>query len=274
MQPNKQAMTNADNAERVVAAMERVLRPFIRLFVGRISCGFMVQRIKRIYIEEARKWIEKNDSDGRVTKSKLAMFTGLDTRTIAAIEKISPQANIEAELCAEAAVLSRWTSSADYQNTQGKPKVLPVMGRGSTFQALVTSSVGRNVTYHTVMERLLDSGNIEIVDDNFVNLLSPFYTPIKATEQTVIDAGSISIARLTKTVAHNLSENRRDSKMFQQDRWAPMVPVEKVPELSEKIRVRLSQQILEIEEIIEEYEIAEDQGEPVSRFGVGWYIFN
>ena len=92
--------SNADNAERIVSAMERILRPVIRLFVGRISCGFMLQQIKRIYIDEARNWIEKNDANARVTKSKLAMLTGLDTRTISAIENSRLNDNIEGELCA------------------------------------------------------------------------------------------------------------------------------------------------------------------------------
>ena len=273
MQPNKQAMTNADNAERVVAAMERILRPVIRLFVGRISCGFMLQQIKRIYIEEARKWIEKNDKDARVTKSKLAMLTGLDTRTITTIENNTTKENIEGELCAETAVLYRWVSQGNFQDDQGNPKLLPIMGRSHTFQSLVSTAVGRNVTYQTVLDRLLESGNVEIVDDNFLRLVSPYYQPIKSSEQVFVDFGSRSIARLANTIIHNMNSSDASNRMLQQDRWSRHIPEDKLPELSAELRSLLDLQIAEVEKIVDRYEVSE-QHPRTCRFGVGWFFFS
>ena len=104
---NTAPQSQHDQGARLASAIERVIRPFVRLIVGRISCGFLIQQIKRIYIEEARRWIEKNDHHGRVTKSKLAMLSGLDTRTISAIESqgASPEDCTVGDLCAEAGVL-------------------------------------------------------------------------------------------------------------------------------------------------------------------------
>jgi len=273
MMNTQQKLSQSDNAERIVSAMERVLRPFIRLFVGRVSCGFMIQRMKRVYIEEARSWIEKNESGGRVTKSKLAMLTGLDTRTIAAIENSQSSEIVTSELCAEAAVLYHWTNKLEYQDDQGSPLELPIMGKGSSFQALVTSSVGRNVTYHTLLDRLIDSGNIEIVSDNSVKLVSPYYTPIKASEQTVIDAGSASISRLIKTIEHNLVTIERDHKHLQQDRWSPLIPCQYIDEVNRRVREKIEQNILEVEEILDEYEVSENEVEKACTYGIGWYIF-
>lgn len=263
-----------DQGARLALAIERVVRPFIKLIVGRVSCGFLIQQIKRIYIEEARRWIENNDQNGRVTKSKLAMLTGLDTRTISAIE--SEQSNIGcvriSDLCPEAGVLDKWCYSRTFADEDGKPKVLPIFGKSVAFQVLVSSVVGRNVTCQTVLERLLDSGNVEIVDGDFVRLLNPFYQPINSSDETLVDAGSLSIGRLTETVAQNLNGREKSERLLQQDRLSRRIPVESETLLKNEIRELLERQILEIEDVLVKYESPE-KAEGQKTFGVGWFAF-
>lgn len=262
-----------DQGARLATAIDRVVRPFIKLLVGRVSCGFLVQQVKKIYIEEARKWIEKNDTNGRVTKSKLAMLTGLDTRTITAIESNStaPDEFTLGDICAEAGVLYRWISRPEFQDADGKPRVLPVMGKSASFQSLVSSAIGRNVTYQTVLERLLESGNVELEGPDFVRLVNPYYQPVKASEQTIIDAGSLSIGRLTETVGYNLNSVSR-SRMLQQDRWSRKIPRERYAELNNVVRQTIENQIQEIEQIIDEFEVDSEDSETCT-FGIGWFAF-
>ncbi|MFO7763509.1 MAG: DUF6502 family protein [Wenzhouxiangellaceae bacterium] len=263
-----------DQGARLASAIERVIRPFIRLIVGRVSCDFLVQQIKRIYIEEARSWIEKNDQHGRVTKSKLAMLTGLDTRTISAIEaeqQVGNEFRI-GDLCPEAGVLEKWRTSKSFTDDEGNPKVLPIFGKSIAFQALVSSIVGRNVTCQTVLERLLDSGNVEIFDGDFVRLLNPFYQPVNSSDETLIDAGSWSIARLTETVALNLDALGSEERLLQQDRWSRRIPAECEEDLLNDARALLDRQIIEFEQLLEKYEASERQ-EGQKTFGVGWFSF-
>jgi len=271
---NTASQSDHEQGARLASAIERVIRPFVRLIVGRISCGFLVQQIKRIYIEEARRWIEKNDHHGRVTKSKLAMLSGLDTRTISAIESqgASPEECTVGDLCAEAGVLYRWTSNPEFQDADGLPRNLSIMGKSRSFQSLVSSTIGRNVTYQTVLERLLESGNVEIEDDEFVRLVSPYYQPVKASEQTIIDAGSLSIGRLTETIGYNLNRDSNKDRLLQQDRWSRQIPRAKYNELSARIRDVIERQIIEIEEIIDEYEVDEHES-GVCTYGLGWFAF-
>lgn len=271
---NTAPQSQHDQGARLAAAIERVIRPFIRLVVGRVSCGFLVQQIKRIYIEEARDWIESNDNHGRVTKSKLAMLSGLDTRTISAIEAqgSNPEECTVGDLCAEAGVLYRWTSNPEFQDQQGEPRTLPIMGKSRSFQSLVSSTIGRNVTYQTVLERLLESGNLEIENDEFVRLVSPYYQPVKASEQTIIDAGSLSIGRLTESIGYNLNRDSKTDRMLQQDRWSRKIPRERYNELNNRVRAVIERQILEVEEIIDEYEVDEHES-GICTFGIGWFAF-
>jgi len=263
-----------DQGARLASAIERVLRPFIRLIVGRISCGFLVQQIKRIYIEEARTWIEQNDQHGRVTKSKLAMLTGLDTRTISSIEAETDENDrfrIE-DLCPEAKVLEKWKSSQRFTDEEGNPKTLPIFGKTVAFQVLVSSVVGRNVTCQTVMERLVDSGNIEIVDSDFVQMVNPYYQPIKPSDETIIEAGSWSITRLIGTINHNLNMPQKERRLLQQDRYSSRIPANRVADAKAEIRGIVEKQIEEVEEVLEKYESPETQ-EDQRIFGIGWFSF-
>lgn len=271
---NTASQSQHDQGARLASVVERVIRPFVRLIVGRISCGFLIQQIKRIYIEEARRWIEKNDHHGRVTKSKLAMLSGLDTRTISAIESqgTSPEDCTVGDLCAEAGVLYRWTSNPEFQDADGEPRILPIMGKSKSFQSLVSSTIGRNVTYQTVLERLLESGNVEIEEDEFVRLVSAYYQPVKASEQTIIDAGSLSIGRLTETILFNLEPSERSDRLLQQDRLSRRISKKDLPELKTKARDLTERQILEMETLIDSYE-SEGNPEDQCLFGVGWYQF-
>ncbi|HKK56967.1 hypothetical protein, partial [Marinobacter sp.] len=131
---------------------------------------------------------------------------------------------------------------------------------------------GRNVTYQTVLERLLESGNVEIEDDEFVRLVSPYYQPVKASEQTIIDAGSVSIGRLTETILFNLEASEKSDRLLQQDRLSRRIPKKDLPELKTKARDLTERQILEMETLIDSYEI-EGNAEDQCLFGIGWYQF-
>ena len=276
MMPTQTSATQVqpDQGARLARSMERMLRPIIRLIVGRVSCGFLVQQIRRIYIEEARRWIQENDSKGRVTKSKLAMLTGLDTRTISSIEEhTSESANCSvADLCPEAGVLHKWRSNKTFTDDEGNPKQLPIFGKSIAFQALVGSVVGRNVTCQTVLERLTESGNVEIVDGDYVRMVDPYFHPVKASDETIIDTGSFSIARLTSTVGHNLASRKKSDRLLQQDRLSRRIPAELEEPLVAELREKLEKQILDIEEVLDRYEAAEPE-EGQKTIGVGWFTF-
>jgi len=268
------ASSTENHGARMARSIERMVRPLIRLIVGRVSCGFLVQQIRRVYIEEARHWIEQNDPKGRVTKSKLAMLTGLDTRTISSIE--AEQADSESfslvDLCPEAGVLHKWRSNPSFLDENGEPRQLPIFGKSIAFQALVGSVVGRNVTCQTVLERLAESGNVEIVDGDFVRMLDPYFRPGNSSDETIIETGSFSLARLARTVGNNLQAEDPSGRLLQQDRLSRRIPEEHERELIAELRSLLEQQIIDIEDVLDRYE-ADEPREGQKTVGVGWFTF-
>lgn len=275
--------------ERAARAVERMLRPLVRLLVGRVACIYVIDRIRRLYLEEARAWLERTQPEQRVTRSKLAVLTGLDTRTIAAMENSDDHESLLAdEVCAYSVVLERWANHGDFHDEQGRPATLGMMGPGKTFQALTARAVGRNITVHTILDQLLVSGNVALDDEQRVRLVDPVYSPVNASEQAVLDAGSHSIARLAATVGHNMDAASGTRARLQQDRFTTRIPADRYDELEARARALLEQHIQALGELLAEYEVI-DAPEPFPvggtgerdagclpcfrSLGVGWYVF-
>ncbi len=257
----------------LVKAAHQMLRPVARLLVGKLSCQVAIGVIKECYVDEARRQLQAGDPKKRVTKSALALMTGLDTRAIASVESNVDREISSSELCPEAAVLEAWSSQPMFNDPgTGKPLVLPIYGKGACFQTLVSRNAGRNVTCPTVLDRLYESGNVEQVDQNHVRLVSAYYMPVNASEQIVIEVGSASINRLGRTLAHNLEAQSPEERWVQQDRWSQSIPKEKVEGLRARIRDMLNEQINQIEAEIDK-DAAPVKQSNHDAVGVGWFYW-
>lgn len=264
---------SAGDAAWLVSAVERILRPVIRLLVGRVSCNMFTNLVRQLYVEEGRKQLQAEDPDRRITKSALALLTGLDTRAITSLEDSSPEYSI-VDLSPEAAVLGVWANEETFREREsGEPMKLPIYGRGLTFQTLVSRTVGRNVTCPTVLEKLTESGNVEIVDENFVVLRNCHYTPIYDSERTFIEAGSFSLNRLANTIGHNMNaQPNQDPRWLQQDRWTKRLPPDRLEQFRADVRELIEKHISEAERSIDAHDSPIRTNEHFSA-GVGWYYW-
>ncbi len=264
---------NSQVAELFATAIDRMFRPIIRMFVGRVSCHYMLQMLRKIYIEEARRWIEKNADNAKVTKSKLALLTGLDTRTIDAVESASrtEEPLSASAFSAEAAVLERWVQDKDYHDDQGKPDRLAVFGRPRTFETLSKPLIGRAVTCNTVLDRLLEAGNVRVIDEDYVELVNPYFQPVGSSEALLFDVGSKSISRHARTVHYNIHTPEFQKRRLQRDRWSFQVPADQFDTARAELRTVIEQHILEVEGILERYENPELPSG--GTLGVGWFFF-
>lgn len=258
----------------LVKAARQMLRPVARLLVGKLSCNVAVSLLKEAYVDEARRQLLADDPKRRITKSVLALTTGLDTRQVTSLETDERRQSYESsDLCPEAAVLNSWFQEETFKDRKtGKPAVLPIYGRGVTFQTLVSRNAGRNVTCPTVLDRLTESGNLEIVNDHHVRLISPHYIPVNKSEQTVIEVGSASMSRLGMTVAHNLEASDQAMKWLHQDRWSRRIPAEQVEPLRQKIRDLVTAQIEQVESELDAAE-APIRTNAHHTVGLGWYYW-
>ena len=117
------------------------------------------------------------------------------------------------------------------------------------------------------------SRNVEVVNENFVKMVNPFFQPLDETEEPVIDYGSISVGRHLGTVNHNIFCKNKDKRRLEQNRWSMRIRKADVEAMESELRTLVEDQILDVEQILVKYEQSDDQDDMVS-YGVGWFFFS
>ena len=148
---------------------------------------------------------------------------------------------------------------------------MPIEGRGRTFNGLVLKSVGRNITVKTVLNKLVESGNVKIVSGNTdkVEMLSVFYSPISSDVANLTDIAFLEASRILSTVLHNMNAEK-DDRVPQQGRWTYRLDPKNYKEFRKRARHLITKQIKEGESLLEEYEEAAKQDGQLT-VGIGWY---
>jgi len=260
-----------EEAKSIAKALPLVLRRMVRLIIGTISFPAIVEMLRTVYVEEAQKKLIKDGTNP--TKSALALVTGLDTRVVSTVINSDFSLEIEPEkMSPEAALLDTWTKDPFFQDsTSQKPAVLPIEGRGKTFHGLVLRSVGRNITVKTVLNKLVESGNVKLVSGNIdrVEMLSAFYSPISSDVANLTDIAFLEASRVLSTVIHNMKSDK-ENRVPQQGRWTYRLDPKKYNKFRKQARKLLDKQIKEGESLLEEFEEATKQAGQIT-VGIGWY---
>jgi hypothetical protein len=263
--------SNSGDSASMTNAVGLLLRRIVRLMVGTVSFPALVEILKTLYVEEAEKKINRTGS--KPTKSALALLTGLDTRVVSVVVNKDYDLTLEPKnICAENALLDMWANDSFFlSNDTKEPLILPVEGRGRTFQGLVLRSIGRNITIKTVLDRLLASGNIKVISDGTeqVEMLSLFYSPITNDRAKMTDIAFIESSRVLSAAIHNMNSDI-DSRVPQQGRWTYRLSPMRYGEFRKEARLLLQKQIKEGEVLLEQFEDTQKQPGQLT-VGIGWY---
>lgn len=180
-------------SEIVVNSAINVLRVFVCLFMGRMSCDMMLGLLRRVLVEEACRKVAV-ENNGKVILSRVALLTGVRTQNINELAD-QPLQCTEADLVPEAMILSRWANDPRYRHPESdRPIDLLIYGTGLTFQRLVSAVAGRGVTTQTVLEKLERNGNISFLNEHWLRLENPRWRLLEPDEAHDIEAASQAIA--------------------------------------------------------------------------------
>ncbi len=259
----------------LINVMVRMVRPIVRFSIGRVSCSALVNLVRDIYVTEAKIYLAKQNPDRKVTRSALALLCGMDSRAIAALEDNARNSFSGADVSSQSAILEMWSRDEAFRDpSSGKPAELLIHGPHGTFQRLVSRAAGRAVTPQTAMDSLLESGNIELNQTGtHVRLIDSVYKPVKESEKTAIEAGSLAVNFLGKAIIHNTKRHAENQPSWlQQDRWSYRIPCHRVDILRKDLRQTLERHIREIESSLENEEMDTTE-EAECSVGVGWYYW-
>lgn len=261
-------------ADLLARAVENVLRKLIRLLVGRMSLVKLQEMIRFIYIDETEKKLKAENPGKNVALTRLALHTGLDTRTLTRVREQlyagEPQYRSQflAELTPESAVVEAWA------NLKGDKSELEYGTEGEGFEKLVRSTIPtRGITIQSIIKRLVDTRSVvQDKDKRTLKLIVDHYSPyLSDDEPNIINAAFSAIANLLSTIEYNVKAGSAD-RMFQRQAWTFRLS----PDDREKFRTAMREILEGYEEDamrkIEPWEM-EHYGDGLVTAGVGFYYF-
>ena len=262
--------TMTDN-NAVQQVLPLLFKKIVRLLVGTISFPALSDLLRSIYVEEAKLKLERSGT--KPTKSAIALITGLDTRVVSSVLKEDNSAQgAPVSANPENALIDIWNSDDRFQNPEsGKAAILPIEGKGRTFQSLVLKAIGRNITVKTVLDRLLKGGTVRVIEGDIprVELISKFYNPISSDNAKSTEVGLLESSRVLSAVLHNIHTDQ-EQRVPQQGRWTYRLNPENYRQFRTEVRKLLENQIKEGDALLEKFEEPQKQPGQLT-VGIGWY---
>jgi hypothetical protein len=261
-------------ADLLARAVENVMRKLVRLLVGRMSLVKLQEMIRFIYVEETEKKLKAENPGKNVPLTRLALNTGLDTRTLTRVREqlyageAQYRQQFLAELTPESAVVEAWA------NLKGDKSVLEYGTEGEGFEKLVRSTIPtRGITIQSIIKRLVDTKSVKQDKQNrTLELVVDHYSPyLSDDEPNIINAAFSAIANLLGTIEYNVAAGSSD-RLFQRQAWTFRLN----PDDRDKFRLSMREMLEGYEEAsmqsIEPWEM-EDYGDGLVTAGVGFYYF-
>jgi hypothetical protein len=252
----------AESGPVLVRSLEQLLTRLLRLLVGRISLIRLLELIRNVYIREAVNLLESQTRDGRVTKTQLALMTGIDTRTIAKhmestafSRPMHENHEFLAEMTLETRILSVWMSDPRFfDHSRREPLSLSLTpGARSIYELISIAIGGRGLTIASILQRLESAGSVQVDEETQeVKLVTDTYYPFLTNDDSaMLDVGLSTAAALLGTVKVNM-EHRVDSgeNLFQRSSFTHQLAPENRSELRGLVKTFLEKADRECKSII------------------------
>ncbi len=261
-------------------AVENVFRRLIRFLVGRITLVKLQEIIRYVYVEEAEKSLRSENPGKNVPMTRMALVTGLDTRTLIQLQKRIKESEKQykqqllSELTPESAIVEAWANLIEESGKKGTENLLDYGDSDSGFESLVRSTIStRGITTQSIIQRLVDTKSIEQdKDQRMLKLVVDHYSPyLSDDEPNILNAAFLAISNLISTIEHNISATQ-DEKFFQRQFWTFRLS----PEDQLGFRNAIRSMLVDYEKIARR-KIApwerEKYGKGMITAGVGFYYF-
>jgi hypothetical protein len=255
-----------EEAAVLTRAIENLCRKLAKFLIGRVSLVSLQEIIKYVFVEEIENKLRTESPEKNISLTKLALLSGLDTRTLTKIRNsrhyrrpFHEETNFLREFAPGALILDIWSSTPPYfELRSGHPKTLSVSGESPSFESLFQEyGRSRGVTFNSMLERLVESGAVLLDEkNNKVQLISKSYLPSTANDRLgAIELGFSAIGNMVDTVTRNINAlGSEEERLYQRGAWTYRLSMDLQPKLRAEMRKLLEQTDSEAREIIEKYE--------------------
>lgn len=268
----KQPITSP-RSEKTVYAATKILGCIIDLLIEFMSGPVLNDLFKRILVERWHCKLQRENPGGKVTLSQLTFHTGLDSRQVKKLMDRPIQCT-EADISTEAMLLARWARDPHLRDPISKrPRDLPIYGYSGTFQGLISAVVGRGVTPQTVLDRLSHNGNVQVVNDHWVRLVSPDWRIVEDKQNDMLLSACFSIVSLVQTIRHNLANyDNFDKRWLERYTYSVRLSAHKAAQVRSLLHDLLKRQKNESASLLRNNE-SMDTNIDSRTIGVGYYYW-
>jgi Family of unknown function (DUF6502) len=190
-------------ARSLTTATGTLLKPLVRILLRNgVAAKSVYELVKHIYVQVAK---EDFGIDGKkATISRVAILTGLTRKEVQAILALPArqQGHYEEGYNRAARVITGWLRDADFGDGKGHPAPLPMIGKRTSFTALVKRYSG-DIPVRALLDELVRVGAVKRLNDGRVGLVSRGYVPQRGLEEKLAILGN-DTADLIATIDHNI----------------------------------------------------------------------
>lgn len=268
----KQPVTSP-RSEKTIQAATKILGCIIDLLIEFMSGPVLNDMFKRVLVDRWYQKLQRENLGNKVTLSQLTFHTGLDSRQLKKLLDRPIQCT-EADISTEAMLLHRWARDPNLRDPDtGRPRDLPVYGYSGTFQGLISAVVGRGVTPQTVLDRLTLNGNVKIVNEHWVRLVTPDWRMVEEQQNEMLSSACFSIINLVKSIRHNLANyDNHENRWLERYTYSIRLSPDKADDVRRRLNKILNEQKEMNAMILRSYETLDSTEE--SRFiGIGYYYW-
>jgi hypothetical protein len=188
-----------------VYACGELLIPLVKLLLQLgISAGEFAGLAKRAYVKAAA--VQLLTSSRRVSQSRIAIVTGLTRAEVKKLLNAPVNVDVQREWQLHRAirVLNGWHDDPEFTRRDGRPKDLPIKGRGSSFQALVRRYSG-DIPMRAMLDELLAAAAVKKQPNGQLRVKARTIA-VSGMQPRAIQALGEKTRDLLSTLVHNLEQ--------------------------------------------------------------------
>jgi hypothetical protein len=233
-------------------AVLKILTALVRILMRNgMAYGEFDQLVRKSFVDVA--FDEFGVEGKKQTASNVAILTGLNRKEVTKFRDIDSQASSSTnsrQYNRLVRVLGGWVNDPAYLDQNGNPRDLDFEGNAS-FSELVKNYSG-DMPVVAMQKALTQAGNISVLADNKMRLLSRAYLPTDEAPEKLTILGT-DTRQLIQTIDHNLT-SPADALRFQRKASNRSVHPESVPVIEQYVKKKSQTFLEEVDYLLSQHE--------------------
>ncbi len=255
--------------EVIQNTMIRVLKPLIRILLRNgIAYATFADTARKIYVDSG--FDEAKRRQQKQTVSNVSILTGINRKEVKRLREALAYDTDQSlkKFNRTVRVIAGWQHDEDFLDKDHEPKDLKLEGEQGSFSALVKRYSG-DMPVVAMLNALLDSENIRIIDNGNIQLVNPNYLPATDSDKK-LDILGIDTAEFIETIDHNINIKHADDAWFQRKASNTHVDINALPKIKQRLNKKAQQLLEDIDSDFSDNETNDEQSS--SRVSVGIYF--